>query len=82
MNLEFNIFKLKDSSSPYQKWAKDENMHIDVDGEFIVVGEENLGDKPYIKIVPLEDDQICLVGGLTLCDLGYYVEEDDIYLPL
>jgi hypothetical protein len=80
MNLEFNIFKLRVDSPIYQKWSNDQWMNKDIDKEFIVVGEEdNIGDKIYIKIIPLENDGVCLVGGLKLSDLGYLVDEKDVY---
>lgn len=51
MNIEFNVYKLKPDSDTYQKWSSQKHMQHVVDKDFIVVGEEMLGDKLYIKVL-------------------------------
>lgn len=75
MNIEFNIFKIKPDSDTYNKWSKQEYLKNDINSEFIVVGEE----KDYLKLIPIENNQICLIGGLKLDEVSYLVDKEDVY---
>lgn len=82
MNIEFNIYKLKKDSNTYQKWSKQKCMRQEADREIIIVGEEMLGDRLYLKGCTIENNNICLIGGLMLSDIGYLIPEEDIECTL
>jgi hypothetical protein len=78
MDIEFNIFKLKSESNTYKKWAEMPMLKSNIDSEFIVVGEEKVKNITYLKIIPIENNNICLIGGLMLDEAAFGVDEEDI----
>ena len=78
MNIEFNIFKLKKNSKTYQQWSTKDYMQKELDIDIIIVGEEKLGDKLYLRGSTIGDKGLTLFGGLMLDESGYLISEDDL----
>lgn len=78
MNIEFNIYKLKKDSDTYKQWSKKSYMQKELDCDIIIVGEEKLGDKLYLRGITVNEKGLCLIGGLGLEDNGYYIPEQDL----
>jgi hypothetical protein len=74
MYIEFPIYRLKKDSSTYKRWSEVEYLKNVVDEDFIAVGEENNN----IKLISVDDNGICLIGGLMLDEAAYLVPEMDI----
>ena len=78
MKIEFNLFRLKKNSKTYQKWSEKPYMQKEVDCDFIIVGEEKIGDKLYLRGCSIHDDKLTLIGGLQLNDTAYHIPEEDL----
>lgn len=78
MDIEFNVYKLKKDSPTYQQWSNQKYMQQELDREIVIVGEEMLGDKLYLKGCTIGEDGLCLIGGLMLSDMGYLIPEEDL----
>ena len=78
MNIEFNIYKLKPDSDTYEKWSKQKYMQQEIDREIVIVGEETVGNKLYLKGCTIREKGLCLIGGLMLNDVAYLIPEEDI----
>lgn len=75
MQLEFKLYKLKATSSVYQALIPKSPLN-----EFIVVGEEMIGDEKYLKVHQLTNEGLRLIGGVQLGLLAYSVHKDDLEL--
>jgi hypothetical protein len=53
-------------------------MKIEIDAEIIIVGEEKLGDKLYLRGSTIGEKGLCLIGGLMLDESGYLIPEEDL----
>jgi len=78
MNIEFNIFKLKKDSKTYKQWSTKDYMQKELDCDIIIVGEEMLGDKLYLRGLTVGEKGLCLIGGLLLDESGYLIPEEDL----
>jgi len=78
MNIEFNLFKLKKDSKTYKQWSTKDYMQKELDCDIIIVSEEMLGDKLYLRGLTVGEKGLCLIGGLGLEDNGYYIPEEDL----
>jgi len=78
MNIEFNIFKLKKDSKTYQQWSTKDYMQKELNCDIIIVGEEMLGDKLYLRGLTVGEKGLCLIGGLLLDESGYLIAEEDL----
>ena len=79
MNLEFNIYKIKEDSSWYQIVKKYNGLN-----EFIVVGEEKdksfKDGKKYFKMLELDENGLTVFGDLKLDEMAYLIPESEIVL--
>lgn len=79
MNLEFNIYKIKEDSSWYEVVKKYNGLN-----EFIVVGEEKdntfKDGKKYLKMLELDENGLTLFGDLKLDEMAYLIPESEIIL--
>lgn len=67
MDLEFNV-----------RITEKDLTHLKRGSEVVIVGKEILGDKEYLKVIDVDNNKICLVGGLMLDEAAYLVEEEDL----
>lgn len=78
MDIDFNIYRLKKDSKTYQEWSISKFMQNDKDCDIIIVGEETLGDKPFLKGCTIGKNGLCLIGGLKLNESSYLIAEEDL----
>jgi hypothetical protein len=74
MNISFPIYWIKKDSDTYKRWSKTTYLSNIADADFIAVGEEDNN----IKLISMDDNGICLIGGLMLDEAAYLVPEIDI----
>jgi hypothetical protein len=78
MNIEFPIFWLKKDSDTYKRWSVIPMLKQYIDSDFIAVGEEIIKNTTFIKLISVDNSQICLIGGLMLDEAAYSVPKTDI----
>ena len=78
MYMEFNVYKLKKDSNTYKQWLTKDYMQKELECDIIIVGEEMLGDKLYLRGSTIGDKGLCLIGGLMLDESGYLIPEEDL----
>lgn len=72
MNLNFNIYELKETSILYNDKIKENN-------EFIIVGEEELSeDYDCFKAHQLDDNGLSLIGGLDIDEFSLLIPKKDL----
>jgi hypothetical protein len=79
MYIEFNVCKLKPESKSLKQLSNLPYTKVTIDTKFIVVGEEPFKDMNFVKLVPIENNLLTLIDGLSLDEVGYGVNEEDIY---
>lgn len=72
MNLEFNIYKLKEDSKQYKTLIEKPNSP----NNFIIVGEE----KDWYKAHLIDDRGLCLIDGLTVDEFSLLINKDDLQI--
>ncbi len=73
MNLEFKIYKLNKDSKMLDILCKN-----DQNNEFIVVGEEVLGEKKHLKVHQIGDKGICFIADFKLDEFTAIVEKEEL----
>ncbi len=76
MILEFKVCQLKKKSKQYKNLIEDMNNS----NEFIIVGEELLGDLDCFKVLQNSEKGICLLGGLKIDEAALLITKDEIEL--
>ena len=74
MLLEFKVYGLKKESSMYKQMNESTNKC----NEFVVVGEEMVGELDCFKAQQLEDNGMNLIGGLKIDKAAYLIEKKDL----
>ncbi len=78
MILEFKVYKLREDSRMYKKLITDLNK-INKLNEFIIVGEESLGeDFDCYKVQQLETNGITLIGGLLFDEMTFLIPKNEL----
>jgi hypothetical protein len=72
MILEFKLYELKDTSKFYETCFEGGNRP----NEFIIVGEES----GFYKTQQVEEDGLCLIGGLPIDEFVMLVPKEDLKL--
>lgn len=79
MDMTFKVYMIKpdsDSAKSFEKIAPSLGL---ASREFVVVGEESLSGRLFKKVIDIcSNGQLCLIGGLTLTDSGYYCYPQDL----
>jgi hypothetical protein len=74
MNINFPIYWLKKDSDTYNRWSKAPMLKQYIDSDFIVVGE----NRDNLKCISVDNNEICLIGGLMLDEVTYLIPESDM----
>ena len=77
MNLDFKLCKIKKDSKSYDIWSRMGSLRADKDLDMILIGEEYIDKERNYQLIPIEDDSIKLINGLSLTDIAYLVPVDD-----
>lgn len=80
MILEFKLYKVKETSTAYRNFLKDNNNF----NEVIIVGERFLSkDYDCYRVIQFTDGKnLKLINGLKLDELGFLIKKDDLELTL
>jgi len=74
MILEFKVYGLKKESRMYKQMMESTKKC----NEFVVVGEEIIGELDCFKAQQLEDNGMKLIGGLKIDKAAYLIEKKDL----
>ncbi|MCE5220186.1 MAG: hypothetical protein LLF98_02665 [Clostridium sp.] len=72
MNLEFNIYELKEDSKQYNALIEKSKSP----NNFIIVGEE----KDWYKAHMIDDRGLCLIDGLTVDEFSLLIDKNDLQI--
>ena len=72
MNLEFNLYELKEDSRQYNTLVVKPNAP----NNFIVIGEE----KDWFKAHLIDDRGLCLIDGLNVDEFSFLINKEDLKL--
>lgn len=75
MNLEFKVYELNPEAKLYKMLEK---MQKTIKNEFIIVGEEKVGESERYKVHQIEKKGLQLIGGLDIQEIAYSVPKADL----
>lgn len=75
MKLEFNIYKMNEDCRLFKMVSKFNTIN-----EFIIVGEEKVDGKEYVKVHQLTNNGLRLIRGLPLEETAHLVEKSNLKL--
>lgn len=75
MLLEFKLLKINDENDFFKKISQ-----FNKNNEFIMIGEETIEGKEYLKVIQLKDTGLSLIDGLQLDTLALSIEKDEFRL--
>lgn len=77
MKFDFYIYELKEDTKMYDSLVIKANKP----NEFIIVGEEKVGDTlDCFKVQQVENDTLCLIGGLLIDEAAYLISKTDLQI--